>query len=169
MSGRLVVPPGGESNGWQVSDHTYRYLLGRRWGKGPRVLWVMLNPSTADDRKPDKTLTRCVHFSMRWEFGSHEVVNLYAFRTKDPAVLAQSFDPIGNDNDRHITEAANRASQIVVAWGGSLPRGWTGRPDKVLARLRRQKAEIVCLGKTLANQPKHPLYLAKDTLRRPYH
>ena len=30
----LVVPKGGEANGWQVGDRKYRYLLGRRWGQG---------------------------------------------------------------------------------------------------------------------------------------
>lgn len=90
----------------------YRYNLVRRWAPGPSVLWIMLNPSTADELKLDPTLQRCLHFSMTWDvpgvrgthgclthacctgtyedcdtstrFGAFEVCNLYAFRSSNP-------------------------------------------------------------------------------------
>lgn len=35
------------------ADRSYRYELGRRWGEGPLLPWIMLNPSTADALKDD--------------------------------------------------------------------------------------------------------------------
>ncbi|MCL6601225.1 MAG: DUF1643 domain-containing protein, partial [Alicyclobacillus macrosporangiidus] len=39
-----------------VIDGPYRYSLVREWEEGrPRVLFIMLNPSTADDAEDDNT------------------------------------------------------------------------------------------------------------------
>jgi hypothetical protein len=66
----------------------YRYSLTRCWDdtKG-RVVFVLLNPSTADEVEDDKTLNRCIDFAKCWGFGSLEIVNLFAYRTKDPKIL----------------------------------------------------------------------------------
>ena len=36
----------------------FRYRLGRRWGEGPTVAFVLLNPSTADQLRDDPTVRR---------------------------------------------------------------------------------------------------------------
>lgn len=52
----------------------------------------------------------------RWHFDALEVVNLFAFRATDPAVLLRYPDTtIGPDNDTYIVQAAARAKQIVCA------------------------------------------------------
>ena len=38
------------------ADRKYRYLLWRRWAPGAPLLWIMLNPSTADETELDPTL-----------------------------------------------------------------------------------------------------------------
>ena len=95
----------------------YRYLLTRRWGLGPAALFVMLNPSTADDVDDDPTIRRCVGFARRWRLGGLEVVNLYALRATDPRDLFAHRAPVGRDNDDAISDAVARAAHIVVAWG----------------------------------------------------
>ena len=48
----------------------YRYALWRRWEPGPQVLFIMLNPSTADELTDDPTIRRCIGFARSWGFGS---------------------------------------------------------------------------------------------------
>src|SRR5579872_6884139 len=66
----------------------YRYLLRRAWDHvRPRVLFVMLNPSTADANVDDATIRSCVRLSRQLGYGSFEDVNLYGHRATKPAEL----------------------------------------------------------------------------------
>jgi len=97
---------------------TFRYRLSRTWDReGPVVAFVMLNPSTADAEVLDPTVRRCVGFARAWEFGSLEVVNLFAFRATDPRDLLLAAAPVGPDNDQAIVDAASAADRVVAAWG----------------------------------------------------
>jgi hypothetical protein len=89
-------------------------------------------------------------------------VNLFAFRSTDPAALRSVDDPIGTENDTFIIRHCESAKRVVAAWGthGRLLK----RDDEVLAFLAR----TFCLGVTNGGAPKHPLYLAGDTRLRPY-
>jgi hypothetical protein len=139
----------------------YRYLLTRRWAKGPSMLWIMLNPSTADASEDDPTIRRCLGFARRWGFESLEVVNLFAVRATDRTVLTRTPDPVGAENDRYIQEAAARAGLVVVAWGtwGSL----FDRQATVAEALAW--CPLYCLGKTSSGFPRHPLYVRGDAER----
>jgi hypothetical protein len=141
-------------------DGLYRYRLDRRWSPGPTVAWVMLNPSAADADTDDATLRRATAFSRSWGFGALRVVNLYAYRATEPAELWKAAEPVGPDNDRHITRAVS-CVEIVAAWGAN------ARPDRVAAVLEvLAKApgagRVHALATTKAGQPRHPLYLRGD-------
>ncbi len=146
-----------------IFDHssTYRYLLWRSWSQSPKVGFVMLNPSQADATLNDPTIRRCIGFAQSWGYGGLEVVNLFAYRTKSPAHLQQIKDPIGADNDRYLLTLAKRVDTIVLAWGnaGTLK----GRDRAVMQQLNSQQ-NVFCLGITKTGQPRHPLYLKRDTL-----
>ena len=106
--------------GWAEfsDDRTYRYLLGRRVGNSKRrLLFVMLNPGTADDTHNDPTIRRCIGFAERWNFGMMEVANLFAYRTSYVAELRRAEDPIGPGNDMWISRALAPADRVVLAWG----------------------------------------------------
>lgn len=145
---------------------TYRYRLWRRWDHAlPSVLWVMLNPSTADAEIDDPTIKKCVGFSTRWGAGAIEVVNLFAFRATNPHELTRTDDAAGPRNPRALRAAilAGHGAKIV-AWGG-FDRG------RVVANRARRFREDVghhgfkCLGTTKHGQPRHPLMLAYSTPR----
>jgi len=153
--------------GWAGFDqtHRYRYTLGRRWDDaGRRVCFCLLNPSTADARVLDPTLTRCLGFARAWGFGAMDVVNIFAWRSTDPGQLYGADDPVGARNDAAIRRCASRADLVVAGWGvhGALHE----RGERVAAMLGRI-CEPTCFGLTKAGHPKHPLYLRKDAAIEP--
>jgi hypothetical protein len=144
----------------------YRYRLWRRWGPWPGrlVVWVLLNPSTADAHVLDPTLRRCEGFSRAWGYDGMEIVNLFALRSTDPQRLYDTTAPAGESgpavNDRAILAAAARASLVVCGWGRE--RLAQDRARAILADLR-EAAPLHCLGTNADGSPRHPLYLAATT------
>ena len=143
----------------------YRYRLWRTWNSDEaRVLFVLLNPSTADERVNDPTIRRCIGFAQTWGYGGVEIVNIFAYRSTDPAALREISDPIGPRNDYHIKAARRRSARCIAAWGNHgahLERG--ARVLRALGRL----GEVECLCETKTGQPGHPLYISARTLPRP--
>ena len=98
---------------------TYRYRWWRRWESGPSMLWVMLNPSTADERIFDPTVTRCRNFTCAFGYAALEIVNLFAFRATQPRELFAVPDPVGPCNDAAIDQAVERNALVMLALGQS--------------------------------------------------
>jgi hypothetical protein len=144
----------------------YRYLLWRKWdAELPKLCFVMLNPSTANEFQNDPTISRCVGFAQKWGFGSLEVVNAFALRATDSSELKLVKDPVGGKlADRYIEEAVESSDKIVVAWGNT--GTWMDRHLALNEMLRG--SEVSCFGMTNQNQPKHPLYLPNDADLIPY-
>lgn len=144
-------------------ERTYRYALTRTWGNGERIVWIMLNPSSADCFTDDPTIRRCRSFTRRLvpEAGGLAVVNLYGLRATNPADLWTSEDPIGPDNDYFIGSRATRAQTVIAAWGVHGARN--GRATQVATLLAEVGVQLMCLGVTKGGHPKHPLYVPGDT------
>ncbi len=171
----------------------FRYRLTRIWNhtNARRVVFVMLNPSTADADVDDPTIRKCMGFARVWGqqkwiqqiggFGGISVVNLFAFRATDPkALLSAGIDPIGPDNDDYIRRevfAAGAAGSIVVcAWGAARAAGLKDNPAAYCPRSRADSvSEIIrrhgdlsrtfMIGPPTKNgHPRHPLYLPYSTL-----
>ena len=135
----------------------YRYELRRIWDSSlPILLWVSLNPSTADHINDDPTNRRIAGFSKTWGYGGYVLANLFAYRAISPKTLKQAPDPIGPDNDKHLKKLSRAAAHTICAWGnhGALLQ----RAAKVLPLLDRPLA----LGITKQHQPLHPLYCPAD-------
>lgn len=153
------------SSGAIISDdERYRYWLLRRWAPGGIVLWVMLNPSTADYQIDDQTIRKCITFSKAWGYGAIQVVNLYAIRSTDPSILAIDGDAIGPENDRRIGEALadSRVALVLCAWGTKSTLA--DRAQDVIQLIEDAGHTPMCLHRTKAGHPGHPLYL-RGTLR----
>lgn len=136
----------------------YRYRLSRRWSSGPTCVFVMLNPSTADARHDDPTIRRCIGFAKREGCGSLVVVNLFAFRATSPADMKAATDPVGLENDEHITRAMVDADgPVIAAWGAH--GSYRGRDGHV--RLLTD-VPLSCLSLTKSGAPGHPLYIKAD-------
>lgn len=148
-------------SGAELSDDgVYRYALWRRLSMGERaVLFVGLNPSTADALLDDPTIRRCVGFARMWGFDWLYMGNLHAFRATDPKNLPLDGPrAIGPLNWERLQWMSQKADLVVAAWGANPLRGAALEYAKRLTALPHTK----CLGRTKAGAPKHPLYLPKD-------
>ena len=138
----------------------YRYVLWRRWGsRTSRCLFVMLNPSTADEYVLDPTVRKCVKWAKQWGFGAVDVCNIFAWRSTDPKLLYNLKDPVGPENDHWIQQSAMMAAMVVVAWG---KHGALKSPGEAVARML-EKHRPLCLGVNADGSPEHPLYIANAT------
>jgi hypothetical protein len=143
------------------SDSRYRYALWRTWDAAlPTVLFLGLNPSTADGKRDDPTVRRCIGFAKRWGYGSLSIGNLFALRTSSPLVLRRSKFPIGPQNDRWLRRLTAEADLTVAAWGAA--GTWLDRDHEVRSMFR----SLMCLGTTQGGQPRHPLYAPRDARLR---
>ena len=147
-------------------DSRYRYALTRDWAAGQRVLFVMLNPSTATEVQNDPTVERCERRARALGFGSFAVANIFAFRATDPRVMRAAPDPVGPANDAAILDLAAQSDRIICAWGSHGVH--LGRGTRVEALLRATDHQLFHLGLTIAGQPKHPLYISYDQQPRPW-
>lgn len=145
----------------------YRYELWREFREGDEplrtVVFVMLNPSTADATEDDATIRRCVGFAKRWGFNRLVVVNLFAYRATDPKEIRAVDDPIGPENDAFIEKAVSESYMVIVAWGNNAV--WPGMKSKRhedVIRMITRHTDVYCLGKTRNGQPCHPVRLRGD-------
>ena len=159
----------------------YRYLLEREWrgthdpkhwrwfgakdgtgaelGEPQSVMFIMLNPSTADGNVDDPTIRRCVGFAKAWRYEAISVVNLFAYRATKPKDLFAAGDAIhGPRNQEVIERAACRAGLIIAAWGS---HGAWGEQDEIVCGWLHNRP-IYALGLTKDGHPRHPLYLRRD-------
>ncbi|MGZ3611653.1 MAG: DUF1643 domain-containing protein [Ktedonobacteraceae bacterium] len=135
----------------------YRYALWRSWSVyHPRIVFILLNPSTANEYKNDPTIRRCMGFARAWKFGSIEVVNLFAYRATNYRDLFNVSDPVGAENNRFIMQAVERCSTVVLSWG---TRGTLLDRDRQVMSLLAGRNDLYCLGITKNGQPRHPLYV----------
>lgn len=119
----------------------YRWTMTRAWGAGPKIVWVLFNPSIADGTGDDPTTQRMMGFSYRWGFGSMVVANVYPFIASKPTDLhawRRTFDhdeyelrgmPLwetGLDNrswaafmhnQRVVSRLLDEETKLVAAWG----------------------------------------------------
>lgn len=145
----------------------YRYTLTRTWDPTrPRLVFLMLNPSTADALANDPTVERCHRRALRMGFGGVGVVNLFAFRSTDPDALYSEPDPVGPDNDAAILAMCLDAGQVIVAWGTH--GNYQGRAASVLRALADAGIRLHALAINADGTPKHPLYVSNDTAPVPY-
>lgn len=139
----------------------YRYSLTREWDATlPKVLFVMLNPSTADAKDDDPTIRRCIGFAKAWGYGGIMVGNLFAYRATNPKEL-KKVQVFNNEiNDNHLVNMAYDCQIVIEAYGNPPIRV----PDYPL----RAMPHLFHLGLTKKGNPKHPLYLPKDLKPIPY-
>ncbi len=144
------------------SCRRYRYVLIHRWDElfdgGKLIMWIGLNPSTADEQQLDPTLRRIARFSRDWGYDGFVMGNIFGYRATLPADMRTQEDPNGPDNDRWLLEMAGRCEKVVAAWGAH--GAYRDRGSDV-ARLLG-KVPLYCVNQTKEGHPIHPLYQPAD-------
>lgn len=152
-------------------DGVYRYRLSRSIStdesRTARVLFVCLNPSTADAATDDATTRKLKGFSDRWRMRAYTLVNLFAFRATDPVALKDRKDPVGPLNWGVVRDEVSAHGKIVLAWGSHAPiaRMVKAQSEVYVDRIRRTWPwlTLFCLGRCADGSPRHPLMLSYDT------
>lgn len=122
----------------------FRYELCRVWDSNlPELLFIMLNPSRADDQQDDPTIRKCIGFATRLGYGSIRVVNLFAYRATDPADLKAAGYLVGDQNDEWIERGVRECDAIAYAWGANARN--LSRPAHVMAIVRAHDKQAIAL------------------------
>ena len=147
----------------------YRYELHREWDKKKgKVLFIMLNPSTACGVTDDLTTRRCVNFAKKWGYGGIMIGIIYPFRAKRPKDLRKWTNNCGKEEYKALFEnmdcvrdMAVDAEIIVCAWGCNYPGipKWIDEMNYGLHYLELCKDGLT---------PKHPLGNLSNDLRPKY-
>ena len=141
----------------------YRYALWRTWNtEQPTVMFIGLNPSTADEVEDDQTIRRCMRFARGWGYGGLVMTNLFALRATNPKDMLAHPAPVGPKNDEYLQQLGDSVAARVACWGAW--GGHRGRDNEVI----RMLGALQCLGLTQAGQPRHPSRLLATTQPRPF-
>lgn len=133
----------------------YRYELTRKWRSSkPRIVFVGLNPSTADASTDDQTIKKLTTYAKQWGYGSFTIVNVFAFRSRDAYAMLKVPNYFGPDNMKYLKEYAAYET-VVIMWGSKANEINRWRTQQVLNMI----PDPWCFGKNKDGSPKHPLML----------
>ncbi len=153
-----------ESSGAHFSPcNKYRYSLHRIWDvTKPLVMFIGLNPSTANQVDNDPTIRRVMRFAADWGYGGVYMMNLFPLVSTDPSALNAFYDSEIHNWDQTVNNGAlerisQKCQKVIFAWGSF--------------KIAKERAEEMCkmfptaeaLFVNKDGSPRHPLYVAANT------
>ena len=135
-------------------DKTHRYELSRHWDLSKSdILFIMLNPSIANEDIDEPTIKRLISFTREFKHGGFFVANLFTYITPYSKTLDTSIG-LTKLNLKTIKNLVNKVDEVIYAWGNSIKE-----PQELKNLVKNPK----CFGKNLNGTPKHPLYLSSNS------
>lgn len=137
-------------------DKKYRYALHRIWEPTMnKILFIMINPSTATQHEDDKTIKKIMEISDKWNCGGVYVGNLYPYCSSKPTELKniEIPDEIYKENMKHIQEMVSKCSLVVYAWGTKGPNERQHEPEWLKNIINK---DVYCINKSVKGIPMHP-------------
>jgi hypothetical protein len=132
----------------------HRYELSRHWDLSKSdILFIMLNPSIANEDIDDPTIKRLISFTREFKHGGFFVANLFTYITPYSKTLDTSIG-LTKLNLKTIKNLVNKVDEVIYAWGNSIKE-----PQELKNLVKNPK----CFGKNLNGTPKHPLYLSSNS------
>lgn len=168
---RLALMPGVRGDASFSADGRYRRLM-RRWTGDAfpdrYILFIGMNPSTADAEVNDPTCAREWTFAKREGYSAMVKANVGDYRATDPKMLlAPGVTAASPDNIPTIRQAAAGADMVILCHG-KLNKALAPAGKALVEALRADSVALWCLGTNADGSPKHPLYLRADTPLIPY-
>lgn len=140
-------------------DRKHRYYLSRVWDDSlPKVMFIGLNPSTANENEDDPTIRRVMAISERLGYGGVYMCNCFSYVSTDPRMLVANND--NTENDKHLLMVKELVRDVIFAWGNF----------RVVSDLKRDLEIFDMFPRAMALQvnkngsPKHPLYVKTDII-----
>lgn len=144
-------------------DALMRFSLWRIWDDHrPLVLFIGLNPSTADATRDDPTMRRVQGFARALGFGGFYMANVFPHISTNPKGIDATLGL--KENDVRLKELAVLCQQAVFCWGRNKLVRESGRD----AALAHAFPNAMALGINKDGSPKHPLYIKAGTGLQPY-
>lgn len=140
-------------------DKLYRYSLWRVWDEAlPLVMFVGLNPSTANGETDDPTIRRCRSIAKNLGYGGFYMCNCFSYISTNPDMLKAETLDAAIRNATIMRRVADSCASVIFAWG-NFPIVAKSGIDKKLSEAF-PKALALHINKN--GSPKHPLYCKSD-------
>ncbi len=141
------------------ANKQHRYALWRIWDQSkPMIMFIGLNPSTADDVNDDPTIRRVKRFANDWGYGGVYMMNCFSYISTNPNQLRDHCNTA--INDQWLSDISKKCAEIVFAWGSfDIVKEWE-RDTQLIGMFPNAKALIINRDGT----PRHPLYVKADTV-----
>ena len=162
---RLALMPGVRGDA-VFSDREHRQIM-RRWlgDSFPEryIMFIGMNPSTADATVNDPTCAREWTFARREGYSAMVKANVGDYRATDPKMLlSPGVIAVSPANLPAIRAAAAGADRVVICHG-KLNKALAPAGQELAAALQADGVDLWCFGTNADGSPKHPLYLRTDT------
>lgn len=145
-----------KDNAFFSSDRVHRIWLARIWDdEKPKIMFIGLNPSTANETSNDPTIRRVQSMAKGWGYGGVYIMNLFTYISTDPKKLNISIGNVHNAND-WLIDTGSKCGEIVFAWGNF---NVFGRDKEVMSMFPNAKALHI----NKNGSPKHPLYCRSNS------
>lgn len=152
--------------GAKFSDcRNYRYALWRIWDKSkPLVMFIGLNPSTANEDENDPTIRSVERISKYNGYGGFYMMNCFPYVSTDPNLLFLGITPLTQEkNNRYLLDIGKICTDVVFAWGN-----FKEVDNDVVRFLSSLFPNAKTLHVNKNGSPKHPLYCKAESTLQPF-
>ena len=135
---------------------TYRFNLVHNHDEDkPKIMYIMIRPSTADVKNDDNTTRKLIKYTKLWGYGGFTLTNLYPDVCANIKDLKKTKCPVRKYNKNHIQNLIKneKYDKVIYAWGT------TEKEPRWLYELVNNPS---CFAISVKGFPKNPLYLKND-------
>ncbi|WP_292042798.1 MULTISPECIES: DUF1643 domain-containing protein [unclassified Brevundimonas] len=163
---RLALMAGVNGDAVFSDDSRHRPLM-RRWlgdtFPDRYLMFIGMNPSTADATVNDPTCAREWTFTQREGFDAMVKANVGDYRATHPKMLLEPDVVVSSPaNLPTIREQAKGAARVILCHG-KLNKALVPAGQALVQALTEDGIDLWCFGTNADGSPKHPLYLRSDT------